>query len=427
MKFIHPGGVNGQNELDFVKAKIAAKQQPWYGFYNQMKAGAKSGSNAKKQVNSNDNTVAGTARDDGWKAYCNALTWYFTDQEVYAEQAIAILNAWAIFEGFTGGNDQDKLQAGWMGAIFGPAAEIMRDYPGWKPEDMKAVQNMFRKAYYPQLKTASTWNGNVDLTQIDALMNIAVFCEDEAEFNLGIARLRKRNPAYFYLASDAASSRNYGGSSFPGNWFGPIQLLEGLTQESCRDNNHHTQFAMASALHASEVAWNQGVDVYTENTKRYTATMELIATQILTGLMQGTCVNNKTTVEYIDTWEIGYNHYHNRKGIVLPNTEKLIKDKIRSQGSSYLNIFYETLTHADIVYQTTFAGNPIQSSAFWVFPNPSCDGFFQISKEVKWDVYNISGCKLNCGFGNKIDISNQNSGMYLLKAENKVVKIALNY
>ena len=50
MKFFHPGGVVGQTELDFVKAKIAARQQPWYGFYNQMKAGAKSGSNAKKQV-----------------------------------------------------------------------------------------------------------------------------------------------------------------------------------------------------------------------------------------------------------------------------------------------------------------------------------------------------------------------------------------
>jgi len=426
MKFIHPGGVNGQTELDFVKAKIAARQQPWYGFYNQMKAGAKSGSNAKKQVNSNDNAVAGPARDDGWKAYCNALTWYFTDQEIYAEQAIAILNAWAIFESFTGGNDQDKLQAGWMGAIFGPAAEIMRDYPGWKPEDMKAVQNMFRKAYYPQLKTASTWNGNVDLTQIDALMNIAVFCEDEAEFNLGIARLRKRNPAYFYLASDAAGSRNYGGSSFPGNWFGPVLLLEGLTQESCRDNNHHAQFAMASALHASEVAWNQGVDVYTENTKRYTATMELIATQILTGLMQGTCANNKTTVEYIDTWEIGYNHYHNRKGIAMPNTEKLIKDKIRSQGSSYLNIFYETLTHADIVYTPSAIGDVLENTGISIYPNPSVDGNFQINSEVNWEVWSTAGCRLKSGFGKSIDLSNQTSGIYILKTKNQVSKIIIN-
>jgi hypothetical protein len=285
---------------------------------------------------------------------------------------------------------------------------------------------MFRKAYYPQLKTASTWNGNVDLTQIDALMNIAVFCEDEAEFNLGIARLRKRNPAYFYLASDAASSRNYGGSSFPGNWFGPVLLLEGLTQESCRDNNHHAQFAMASALHASEVAWNQGVDVYTENTKRYTATMELIATQILTGLMQGTCANNKTTVEYIDTWEIGYNHYHNRKGIAMPNTEKLIKDKIRSQGSSYLNIFYETLTHADIVYTPSAIGDVLENTGISIYPNPSVDGNFQINSEVNWEVWSTSGCRLKSGFGKSIDLSNQTSGIYILKTKNQVSKIIIN-
>jgi hypothetical protein len=62
------------------------------------------------------------------------------------------LNAWSDFQGFNAGNDQDKLQAGWMGAIFGPAAEIMRDYPGWQSEDIEKVQDMFRRAYYPQLK-----------------------------------------------------------------------------------------------------------------------------------------------------------------------------------------------------------------------------------------------------------------------------------
>jgi hypothetical protein len=257
-------------------------------------------------------------------------------------------------------------------------------------------------------------------------LNIAVFNEDEVAFNLGISRLKKRNPAYFYLASDAAASRNYGGSSFPGNWSSPTKLIDGLTQETCRDNDHHATYGMGSAIHAAEVAWNQGIDVYTENTQRYTATMELIATQILTGDMQGTCANNKTSVEYLATWEIGYNHYHNRKGIALPNTEKLIKEKIRTQGSSYLNIFHETLTHADIVYQTTSDTNPVQSPAVWVFPNPSDDGLFRINKEVYWEVYNISGSKLNCGFGNTIKLQNLTYGIYLLKTENEVMKIAIN-
>ncbi|MFT5765145.1 MAG: hypothetical protein ACI8X3_002582, partial [Saprospiraceae bacterium] len=35
-------------------------------------------------------------------------------------------------------------------------------------------------------------------------------------------------------------------------------------------------------------------DVYTPNTARYTAVMELMATQLLTGSMQGTCADDLT-------------------------------------------------------------------------------------------------------------------------------------
>ena len=109
---------------------------------------------------------------------------------------------------------------------------------------------------------------------------------------------------------------------------------------------------MASALHAAEMAWNQGIDLYTPNADRFTAVMELMATQILTGEMQGTCDDNNTTSDLYATWEIGYNHYHNRKGRDLPNTEKLIIEQVRIKGESDWNIFYETLTHANIEYNS---------------------------------------------------------------------------
>jgi hypothetical protein len=354
MNFVHPGANESKEELDFVKAKIQAGEQPWLGNFNQLKFLASGGSNALAYINSDSND-ASISREDAKKAYANALVWYYTNQEIYAQRAIAILNAWTKLQGFTAGTDQDKLQAGWIGALFGPAAEIMRGYSGWAPADMLKVQNMFKRAFYPQLNTASEWNGNVDLTQIDAMMSIAVFCEDETEFNLGLARLKTRNPAFFYLASDPAASRNMPGINFPEHWGVsynvdlPTLFVDGLTQETCRDNNHHSQYAMASAFHAAEVAWHQGVDVYTENTARYTATLELMATQLLTGKMQGTCVNNITTKDIYDTWEVGFNHYHTRMGIPLPKTEQLINEVIRSKGVSEWNIFYETLTHGDII------------------------------------------------------------------------------
>ena len=48
----------------------------------------------------------------------------------------------------------------------------------------------------------STWNGYVVLTQIDAMMSVAIFNDDAALFQEGIARLATRVPAYFYLESD---------------------------------------------------------------------------------------------------------------------------------------------------------------------------------------------------------------------------------
>ncbi|RLS47758.1 MAG: hypothetical protein DWH84_00090 [Planctomycetota bacterium] len=348
MKFVHPGGVNNKLDLDFVKAKIHAGEQPWTGVFSQVKRLATRGTHELTHISSRNND-ANISKDDARRAYANALSWYYTDDEVYAQQAITVLNAWSKLQGFNGGDDQDKLQAGWIGALFGPAAEIMRGYSGWAPEDMAKVQAMFKRAFYPQLKTASRWNGNVDLTQIDALLNIAVFNEDEAAFQLGIERLRRRNPAYFYLATDSAASRKIDGdgNNLDRFWSNPASWVNGLTQESCRDGNHHSQYAMASAFHAAEVAWNQGVDVYAENRERYTATLELMATQILTGTMQGTCgpQNDATSRDLYDTWEMGYNHYHNRMGIDLPKTKLVINSMVRTKGQSEWNIFYESLTH----------------------------------------------------------------------------------
>ena len=359
MTFVHPGAVNSKHDLDFVKAKIKAGEQPWKDAFNEMKSFATGGVSPLEYIDPRDNTQSNISKVEGRKAYANALCWYYTDDTAYAKQAIAVLNAWSTFKGITGIDDQKMLHAGWIGALFGPAAEIMRGYSKWDTADIRKVVAMFKRAYYPLLNTASTWNGNVDLTQIDALMNIAVFCEDETEFKIGLNRLKARNPAYFYLESDNTISRSISGSNYPYSWGFwnastnitdlPTLWEDGLTQESCRDNNHHSQFALASALHAAEVAWNQGIDVYHDNMQRYTTAMELMAVQCLTGTMQGTCKNNVTASDLFDTWEVGYNHYHNRLGIKLPKTEQLIKERLRTEGMSEWNIFFESLTHSDIV------------------------------------------------------------------------------
>ena len=61
----------------------------------------------------------------------------------------------------------------------------------------------------------SMWNGNVDLTVFDATMFIAVFNDDAALFQEGIARLATRVPAYFYLESDGPTPMPIVGCDMP--------------------------------------------------------------------------------------------------------------------------------------------------------------------------------------------------------------------
>ena len=349
--FVHPGALDSRGELDYVKGRIQANAQPWKAEFDRLVASgyATRTPHGKTTINSN-NGDAELSRDDAIASYTQALLWYYSGNATYANRAIAILNSWTNLQSFTAGSDQDKLQAGWIGAVFAPAAEIMRGYPGWTTNDIANLKAMFQRAFYPQLNTMSTWNGNVDLTQIDAMMAIAVFNEDAAEFNAGLTRLAKRLPSYIYLTAAGTPPPIAGdGGNVQNFWFNPTLWTNGLTQETCRDNGHHTQFALGSALHAAETAWHQGVDVYTTNTQRFTYALELMASQFLTGSMQGTSANNTPSANRFESWEVGYNHYHNRAGLPMTNTGTLIVNQIRPNAQRAVwNLVHETLTHANL-------------------------------------------------------------------------------
>ena len=360
-KFVHPGATNGKTELDFVKAKIQAHEQPWTVKFDEMKRKhARPYIRTSTQVpqdlgkeNENDQ------KQDATECYANALAWYYTDEDQYAEEARKAINNWAAnFKGYAvpppNKFSQGQLDCAWIGSLFGPAAELLRAYSGWTADEQKATVNMFKTKFYPALNQICKFNGNIDLTQIEAMLSIAIFCDDEVEFEMGLQRLRLRNKAYFYLSTDSADVRNYGGSN-DAHWYEPLQWVDGLTQETCRDFGHHTQYAIAASIHAAEIAWNQGVDIYGEDEKRYIAMMEFTAQELLKGEQRflTTCAQDERgnlkgkPGDVHATFEMGYNHYHGRKGRKLKFTKSLLNDDegVRLEGRSDWNVFYETLTH----------------------------------------------------------------------------------
>lgn len=339
--WIHPGTLSDKAELDFLKSQIAQRKEPWTSHLQRMIL-VEGLSEAPTPEEFIDASAGENSRDNARRAYGNALAWYLTGNELYAKQAISILNAWSSLKGIQSQDQQKLLHGGWIGALFGPAADMMLRYEKWNAADIQKLRSMFRRAFYPVLITASTWNGNVDLTQIEALLSIAVFNEDGEKFSKGLDRLKARIPKYFYLSTDPQPDSTL--------WYNPTKWLDGLTQETCRDNNHHAQFALSSAIGAAEIAWHQGVDIYSTYQDRLVKAIELMGMQSSTGNMQGVCKNDITSKDVYDTWEIAYHHYHTRKGIPMPNTERMISQLVRfaHNGPNSWNIFYETLTHANL-------------------------------------------------------------------------------
>ena len=345
--FIHPGALVSQARLDFVRQRIEKIQKPWSGEFEAL---GRFYLVQRKPSGLRHCDSCGHDSYELWadaaSVYVRALLWHYSGDEGYARGATDVLRSLEKFQSFNCGTDQDRLAAGWIGAVLGSGAELMRSYRGWDAEAQARLKAMIARAFFPQLDTMSTWNGNVDLTQAEALLALSVFYDDRPRFEAGLQRLRARVPAYIYKSPGPVPEINKAFGHTEPSWFTPAQWVDGLTQESCRDNGHHAQFGLAAALHACEIAHNQGVDLYGELEGYLLPAMELLAGQMLSGKVEA-CGGGKGTETRLNTFEVGYHHYAGRQGRDLPNTGKLIKEQIRPKGGqAILNVVYETLTHA---------------------------------------------------------------------------------
>jgi hypothetical protein len=354
--FHHPGVLGNKGQLDFVKAKINAGEQPWkaaydkaMGKYGVMTYQATPFSNVECGSYSNPNNGCTEERNDGVAAYTHALAWYVTGDEAHAKKAIEIMNAWSsTLKQHT--NSNGPLQAGWGGAIWPLGGEIIHSLYGKWPE-FPAFATMMKDVYLASTIKGSINNGNWELVMIEASIEIAVLLDDRATFDKALDMWRKRVPAYFYLQSDGPTpvpppAGNRTGAALIDYWAGQSVFMDGLSQETCRDFVH-TQYGIASALAIAETAFQQGVDLYAEQSQRLRTTMEFHA-DYLTGKAApaNLCGGNLSRSDVLPTWEIGYNHFHDRLGMALPLTQKLIETRVRATGGVDHHMVWETVTHA---------------------------------------------------------------------------------
>jgi hypothetical protein len=360
--FVHPGVLVSKAQLDFVKKAVAEKRDPMFISYQQAVASQwgrldykMAGPPAKGTIvcgpYDKPNVGCSKAHDDAMAAYVQSLLWYISGDQLYANNAIKILNAYAQgLKQYTGSNA--PVEAAWDAELWPRAAEILRySNAGWKSEDIAVFSKMLKEVVLPKIEPGSTANGDWELSMVDAMMNIAIFTDDRTLFYYAEAMWKERVPSFIYVEElDGAHPKPVPRGAPYTHWFGTTDLdknEDGMTQETCRDLRD-TSLGLAAMIDAAETAHIQGDELYESEQKRLVDAMEfdshlLLKKEAVPAMVCGGKLNYAKT----DTFVIGYNEFHNRLGVEMPETRQWLELHVENDPTpeKMLMIVFEPLTH----------------------------------------------------------------------------------
>jgi hypothetical protein len=390
--FKHPGLLNTKAELEFVRKKIEAGEEPWKSAFEQMKGSPWAAVDYKPKaardtissgINGSGSQEGGVAQAsiDAKAAYTQALMWNFTGDERYARNAAAILNNWSILRENRGGNWY--LQAAWLASTFTNAAELVRHtWTGWKPEEIKRFSEMLNEAFLPIFHNRPAY-GNRLFSVSYAMMAIGVFNEDKAAFTEGLHRWLSYVPCWIYLKEDGpnpirpdywlTTPSNDELAALDAQLFPDVKkswiYREDAVRETMKANKlgddsstfktasnldkggrhwnsapeeayidglsaetyrdlGHCDLGFAGVVSSAEIALNQGIDLYALEAKRIIAFLELHAALRIDETVPPAFYRVRGTPVQSFV-EAAYNHYHNRMGLELPKTKAFIDKALR--------------------------------------------------------------------------------------------------
>lgn len=319
---VHPGVLQTRADLEFMKAKITAGEEPWKSAWQiwldsplasldftpkpfvhvirgAYAAGEKGGRELSESATASENHV---------------MQWYVTGNEAHARKAIEILDAWSgtladFFE-----NDA-MLLAGWTGGQFCNAAEILRaTYPGWSARSQEQFKRMLLTVYVPLLRMFyPEANGNWDAAIMYTLLAIGVYCEDR--------NLMESVYRHFRTGLVNSGITRY---VYP----------SGQCEETCRDQGH-TQLGLSYMVNTCAVAWNQGVDLFGEADNRLALGMEYTARYMLGEDVPAYGKPSEVSRGHFgDLYYPVLQHYRYEKHMEMPYTEKAAQKVVRTHSAA---------------------------------------------------------------------------------------------
>lgn len=315
-KFIHPGINQSSADLAFMKKMIIKGEQPYKDAFERLKASVDTGFTFKAYTHvmrgpyGKPNIGGDDLSKSANMAYNYALVWYITNDKVYANKAITILNAWSPVLWDFDYNDA-KLLAAWTGHLLCNAAEILRyTNAGWQQKDIGQFSHMLMTAYYPLMRFYFTEaNGNWDGAIIHSIISMAIFTDNRKMFDNAID--------HFFHAPVNGSLFKY---IYP----------SGQCQETPRDQAH-VQLGLGEFAGAAQVAYTQGVDLFSIGNNRIALGYEYTAKFLFGGQPFSYGTKSERAKELRDDYEYVYRHY-TAIGLDIPYTKRAA-DSVRSRAS----------------------------------------------------------------------------------------------
>jgi len=326
--FSHPGLLNDADELQQFTQQVHAGREPWVTGWQRLQDRAdRFLAHTPKPVEHYcfiHHSQPGHTRDlkDNLEAaYGNTLLWAVGGNPAHADAAIRILDAWSTIFKSIELSPPDKTHYLsicylWPTAVW--AAELLRSYGGWPEASRKRFSSMLRELVLPIASTDLITN-NWRSWAICCQMTLGIYLDDGAVFEEAIRRYRLHVDFYLLHA-------------------------DGQTRETTRDLNH-AQMGLAPMLATCEMAYKQGVDLYSLRDNRlFTAVCYHIP--FILGDTEGwpsDVVPPRETGVIWPMYELAAYHYQGRIGLT-----DLRLDRMRAEQfpEGFNRIGWGTLTHA---------------------------------------------------------------------------------
>lgn len=385
-QFLHPGCLHSQADFDRIEAQIKDGSRPditkawnvfasnWMLYKEDCWLNAISGSSLDRGAGANN--FAHSERDFGM-CYIKAIYWKLMKGSSngaeraravkVADEAVALLNRYAVQITGIGGNSNYALLAGFQGWQVANAAEILQEYSGWKRSDLQRfkqwVYDVWFASNYDFLyrqngQCDSHYMSNWDIASITSTQAIGIFLDDPYIYNYAMMYLKQGT-------SNAALTEGVCGSAPTGaSWKGYLPYFWSVdsvnrvagthyqapcgylcqNQENTRDQGH-SQVALGAQVQTCEQAWNQGDDLWDFNNRIMAGGIEYTAGWCGADSSDSTflahypnapwwtdCGKSETyqaAISYASRenrtpiYQIGYNHFANRMGLNMPYSKRL--------------------------------------------------------------------------------------------------------